>query len=192
MPDLQYHRAEDDTGRGIRSGPILKVTADGEEEHPPGLTPQQSRQQTSVQIPSHSGAGSSSDDQQQTPTKSKGKGKGKASEETPNRPVKVVGIPTRTFSCIGNHHPDLKPLQLKLQQHNHSRLKPRRTVMNQKNTSKTMHNKDGRCFETESYQVKAKERMNPPQGPIQFLPCLPPLSPRSRLRQSSWRVSCLS
>ncbi|WWC88903.1 uncharacterized protein L201_003818 [Kwoniella dendrophila CBS 6074] len=44
IPYMHYHQRREPTVEGVKLGPILKVTADGEGEYPPGETPQPSRQ----------------------------------------------------------------------------------------------------------------------------------------------------
>lgn len=45
---MQYHQEIEYTGQGLKRGPVLKVTPDGESEHPPGQTPVPSRQGSSA------------------------------------------------------------------------------------------------------------------------------------------------
>lgn len=45
---VQYHQEVEYTGQGLKRGPVLKVTPDGEGEHPPGQTPVPSRQGSSA------------------------------------------------------------------------------------------------------------------------------------------------
>lgn len=47
----QYHQVRDDTEQGLKKGAILKVSADGEQELPPGETPQPSRSDSEEYFP---------------------------------------------------------------------------------------------------------------------------------------------
>ncbi|OCF40014.1 phospholipase D [Kwoniella heveanensis CBS 569] len=47
---MHYHQHREPTVQGVKNGPILKVTADGEGEYPPGQTPSTSRQHSEQSV----------------------------------------------------------------------------------------------------------------------------------------------